>query len=169
MNLITITHLHDFTYIFTDAIFIANNTSQLNKEIENNMWALSFESTFMQSIEIDDLTFFVSKLLEKRSEQLFHIDLNLSAIFYLWFDAQASQLRFNIVSNKHDKLPFDCHINIVHSPRDILEEAITDLTAPKKDIIMYDYSSEENDGADDEDDDNFTLNVYVERIPLPMQ
>ncbi len=41
MNLITITNSHNFRYILTDTIFITDNTSHLNKEIENNMWALS--------------------------------------------------------------------------------------------------------------------------------
>ncbi len=169
MNHIVITSYQDFNFILSSAIFIANDTTALNEEIENNMWVMSFSDVFIQSIKIDELELFISQLLQRRSEQLSRRNPSLSAIFYFWFDMQASQLRFNIISSKYDKLPFGCHLTIVHSPESILQEAITDLTAPKEDIIIYDYNFEEDDGTDDEDDDNFTLNVYVERIPLPMQ
>ncbi|AOZ90756.1 hypothetical protein [Paenibacillus crassostreae] len=43
-------------------------------------------------------------------------------IFYLWFDWMASQLRFNLISNVNEHLPFQCEIEILDSMEEIINE-----------------------------------------------
>ncbi|WP_210190653.1 hypothetical protein [Paenibacillus uliginis] len=53
-------------------------------------------------------------------------------IFYLWFDQLACQIRFNLISVLHKKLPFQCDVEIVEHMDDII---LTFLNSPFHDGI----------------------------------
>jgi hypothetical protein len=46
----------------------------------------------------------------------------IGLIFYTWFDAQASQLKFNFINSNHVKLPFRTLINLVQSENEIIQD-----------------------------------------------
>jgi len=95
-----------------------------------------------------------------------HIDPSQSATFYLWFDKQALQLRFNIVSGSNVSLPFGCKINRVHSPEFILK----DFISTTHEIAAHGETIEFLEPGEDLDDDNgqqeYTLDVYVEILNI---
>jgi hypothetical protein len=43
-------------------------------------------------------------------------------LFYVWFDWQAAQLRFNLISDYESKLPFSLEIETINNLKPIIEE-----------------------------------------------
>lgn len=126
----------------------------LQDEIANNTWALTFDFNLIQKLSVDDLLSFVSKLLVRRQQQI----SNFPVTFYLWFDAQALQLRFNIISGQVKHLPFGCVVHIVDSPKPILDHFMNVMlqVACEGDVMEFLDVDDDND-----DEQDFVLDVYV--------
>jgi hypothetical protein len=165
MNYSAIYQHKDLQKIIESPILITGDPLLLNEEIEHNMWALTFDESLIETIEASELELFINQLLQKKSEQLSNIDPHLSATFYLWFDAQALQLRFNIISATQSNLPFGCKLNQLTSSHNILLNFISTAcqVAQEGDVIEY-FDAEENN--EDDNDEEFILDVYVETLPL---
>ena len=85
---------------------------------------LTFEDDLIKKVLITSCQF-LSQLLRKHQAQLNQIDSHQSATFYLWFDEQALQLRFNLLFGSDLTLPFRSKINVIDSPNPILKDFIT--------------------------------------------
>lgn len=92
------------------------------------------------------------------------------AIFYVWYDEQALQIRTNVLSGKDRPLPFYCSkVVSLDSPDSILQSYLADA---KKygNIIPFDEvefisEGEDHDEEVDEDEEiEHTAYVYVERF-----
>lgn len=163
MNYITINKLSDLKNILEESIYISGNQSLIEEETDHNMWALTFSDTLIKKLEVKDLEKFLSELLKKRSLQVTSIDPKLIATFYLWFDKQALQLRFNLISDENVTLPFDCKLNLSSSPEPIFNDliAIGRQVAIEGDIVeFFEPSQDFNDKTEEE----YMLNVYVQII-----
>jgi hypothetical protein len=91
-------------------IFIGDNKEDLKTEIKNNTSFISINSIDKSKIKLDDLLEFYEALISKKSEQIKETLSSHRMIFYTWFDEQASQLRFSLISDSHEKLPFGAAI-----------------------------------------------------------
>lgn len=133
-----------------------------NNEIRKNMWILSLDLAVIDKISIQDFINFVSKFLAKKRQEITQKDITSPVVFYMWFDAMAAQLRFNIISNVDRKisLPFGCTVEVVDSPEPIIEDF---LTSHYHDGIPW-GELEEVDDDSDEDEQPFVLKVYVAHI-----
>ncbi len=127
----------------------------------HNMWAITLDDDLILKIGINDLSKFLSELLDNRRMQL--RQLNLPAIFYFWFDLQALQLRFNILTGNDISLPFGCKVHRLNSPMPILEDYLTtaQTVAREGDIVEY----LDIDDQDDENEKEYILDVYVKLLP----
>ena len=93
----------------------------LNHEARNNQWCFSFTQEQVQSLSPEDATAFLSEVVDVYDHRLRQPDASGCMVFYCWFDAQTSELRFSLVSKSHGGLPFAHPIEIVNSIVKIVE------------------------------------------------
>lgn len=124
MNNVTVASKVDLLEVIATPIVITNN---IGIETDCNMWAIGISDNLIDNLSVKDLEDFVSKLLENRSNQLKALGVNQVVTFYLWFDAQALQLRFNLISSTNKPLPFGCRIICLKTCTPILQDFITTI------------------------------------------
>ncbi|MNM40334.1 hypothetical protein D3C81_511350 [compost metagenome] len=110
--------------IIISPLFIGSSKNDLSEEISNNMWRISLEQDLDSVIRIEDFLLFFDKLIENRQRQIMESNNQQGMIFYLWFDWMASQLRFNLISRVHERLPFQCELELIENMEPILKEFI---------------------------------------------
>lgn len=167
MNHITITAYKDFDEILEEAFVITNNNFTCATFEYPDMWCLSFTPEFFKELGHDKLVSFFKILIETREIQLKATDFKKALTFYLWFDEQALQLRFNIISGEDASLPFGCTINKVDSMKPIFNDffsTINDVLDGKLYFEVYDPSEDDDDDAYEVK--NYVLNVYTQ-VLLP--
>lgn len=111
----------DLQEIVNDTLFTGTSADDLNDEIRHNMWRISFGADERTRLSVDILEEFFTAVIENRRQQLLNSGSAHSMIFYVWHDAMASQLRFNLISDFHDTLPFKAEV-ITVPLADILRE-----------------------------------------------
>lgn len=152
-----------FEKIIESPIFIACDKELLDEEISTNMWALSFDETTIKHVSEDKLLEFINNFLNRKKQQLSELNVSCSAIFYMWFDEMACQLRFNLISGLNKRLPFGCQLNIVDSPNSILTHF---LESQCNQEIAWNELEEINDDYDNAKENTFILNVFVKKIGI---
>lgn len=157
MNCIRIYKTSDFASVITAPIYIAGDTSLVDEETSYNMWALEIDDQLVQKIRIVDLEQFIVELLKQRQQQLLDVHSVMPVTFYMWFDHQALQLRFNFLSGDVYDLPFGCDVHVVDSPASILQSFIDAALQNAVDGEAVEFC-ESSDNYDDNDD--FVVNVY---------
>lgn len=73
---------------------------------------------------MEEFNKFINKIISQRQKQINDSSSNRGMYFYLWFDWIASQLRFNLISDTNEKLPFNCKLQFVEDPLDIINDFI---------------------------------------------
>lgn len=86
------------------------------------MWRISIEQKMARQIDVLDYVRFINDVINNRREQVKNAAENHGMIFYLWFDRMASQLRFNLISDIHEELPFQCELEVIENIEPILED-----------------------------------------------
>ena len=108
--------------IITDPIYVGSSIEDLDKEISTNMWRITLEQELASQIRTNDFIDFFNKVITNRQDQINTSHEQHGMIFYLWFDLLASQLRFNLISSIHQKLPFGCDVKLLDKMELIIEE-----------------------------------------------
>lgn len=83
----------------------------------------------------------------------------------MWFDEQAGQLRFNIISGKVEKLPFGCTVERVTSPESIIQLCLSSPYLhgiPENEVEDISFENYRND----DDTIEYVLPVYVDYIEV---
>lgn len=86
------------------------------------MWCITLEQNLATEISTHEYVDFFKKVIRNRQDQIKNSNQEHRMIFYLWFDRMASQLRFNLISDVHEKLPFQCDFEILDNIDSIIEE-----------------------------------------------
>jgi hypothetical protein len=161
MNIITISHCDQFNLIFNDSLYLSGEQSD---EINHNMWCISLRSDFIKNIKLEQLKYFVNKLIENREQQLKNMNFYKSAIFYMWFDLQALQLRFNIITGDAGSLPFRCKVRLHTASELILNNFINTL----RDIALcgdqIEFFNKEEAWSDEDESEEYILDVFVKKL-----
>ncbi len=92
--------------------------------------------------------------------QLNNSNIKTDLIFYCYHDEQAGQLRFNIISAAHSKLPFGRKYSETTLEK-VIKDFINDTndgTIPWDELVLV--SKDESEISEEE----FILKVYVERL-----
>jgi len=85
------------------------------------MWCISLCSELAKIITLKNFSSFIERIIANRREQIKAITPATNMLFYIWFDEQASQLRFNIISNDGTGLPFKCKVILIDDYTPILK------------------------------------------------
>ncbi|BAH44687.1 conserved hypothetical protein [Brevibacillus brevis NBRC 100599] len=113
--------LEDIVY---DSLFIGGHKDDLNKEISANRWSISLSMQLASQFTVFDFMNFFRKVIENRQQQILKSNSDHGMLLYVWFDWQASQLRFNLISQIHERLPFSGKIEILDELEPIINEFI---------------------------------------------
>lgn len=92
--------------IINDQLTIGSSPDDLQIEIDSNTWLISMNSFERKNVSVDDLLEFFEAVINNRRQQLQTSSISHGMHFYVWHDRQASQLRFSLISDFHDALPF---------------------------------------------------------------
>ncbi|MEK4355108.1 hypothetical protein MKX41_30410 [Paenibacillus sp. FSL R5-0475] len=141
--------------IITDQLYIGSSESDIQKEIETNMWRITIQPDLVKENLIDDFDNFINKVIENRQEQIDRSNSANGMIFYLWFDLMASQLRFNLISDVNKALPFACSIQYTGDKKEVLEDFINSSLHNGLPIEGYDDNFVEKE---------FVLKIYKKHL-----
>ena len=149
--------------IVDDKIFIGKSLNDLNTEISNNMWRIGIERETVETVSISDFIVFFEKVIDNRQQQINSSLSNHGMSFYVWVDHQAGQLRFNLISDLHSKLPFGCDIEMTTNLETIIEEF---LNSPFLEGISVEENIEDGERMDE---GSFVLKVYLKCLSKQIQ
>src|SRR5688572_14338015 len=96
--------------IVHDKLFIGITKDDLYLELRTNTWLISFSADERIRLKPDVLEDFFNAVIANRRQQILEANISHGMIFYLWHDEQASQLRFSVISDFHEHLPFKAKI-----------------------------------------------------------
>jgi hypothetical protein len=163
MNYTILYSAKDLDTILSEPILITGDMKSHEREIEQNMWAISLADITPVGITHEKLVSFVVSLRNIIRKQLQNNNISSPVTLYMWFDEMAGQLRFNILSGHIVQLPFGCHVEKVLSVEQIIDVFLSSryLHGISADELEPDAWIDEQD---DDDDEQYTLPVYVEYI-----
>ena len=154
----------DLKEIITDKIYIGDSVSELQDESSNNKWGISISQELCEITKKQELLDFFEAVIENRKEQILNSKKNHGMLFYLWFDEQAGELRFNLISEFHTKLPFRAKYNVIDKPDEIIEDFLNYKYhdgIPFEDFVEV---TEENNSEEKFDESKYIFNVYCLNI-----
>lgn len=163
MNIIKISALDELNLIINNRLCISGIQSE---EIDQNMWCVELENDFISSITVEQLKDFLDSLIEKKGQQLNCVGIKKNIIFYMWFDQQALQLRFNVITGNVKSLPFTPKVQLFNFPDFILNDFIDTVKNVSRfggEVEFFD-SNDENGWDEDESKDEYVLNVFVKEL-----
>jgi hypothetical protein len=143
--------------IITDPLSIGSREQETN-----NMWCISTSSELAKTLTIDDLSAFIDRVISNRKEQIKSQKSVVNMLFYLWFDEQASQIRFNVISDDETGLLFGCEIIPINDYTPIIESF---LGHPYHDGIPLESGVEiDFDEGKEFDVQEYSLKVYCIKL-----
>lgn len=96
--------------IINDALYIGTSANDLEMELQNNTWLISMSLEERLYLSTEDLLDFFECVIKDREAQIIDTSSSHGMYFYIWHDRQASQLRFSLISDFHEVLPFSSEI-----------------------------------------------------------
>lgn len=173
MSTDVIKKISDLDHIINDTVTLFGRNDAIKEEIYHNMWSLGFDYDFVKKMTAQDLTFFLVRVLEQRSAQIAKNYPHLKATFYLWYEEQIEQLRFNVLSGENIRPPFGCTLNILNSPQPIFKKFLDDMQSEHPPLSWGnitilnpgDPGWDDFDDDDDEDNSNYIQDVFVMTLP----
>ncbi|MEK3975347.1 hypothetical protein MKZ20_11185 [Psychrobacillus sp. FSL K6-2684] len=146
----------DLEEIVVDPLFIGNSKEDIDQEISNNTWSISVSNEMNIKLSVKDFKDFFREVISNRSKQIKMS--NKGMLFYVWFDWQAAQLRFNLISDYDSKLPFSCEIETIDNLEPVIEEF---LSFPYHDGFPVEDIREEDEGVEE---NNNPLKIFLCKI-----
>lgn len=146
----------DLEEIVVDPLFIGNSKEDIDQEISNNTWSISVSNEMNIKLSVKDFKDFFREVISNRSKQIKMS--NKGMLFYVWFDWQAAQLRFNLISDYDSKLPFSCEIETIDNLEPVIEEF---LSFPYHDGFPVEDICEEDEGVEE---NNNPLKIFLCKI-----
>jgi hypothetical protein len=147
----------DLEEIVVDHLFTGDSEDDINQEIANNTWSISVSNELGTQLSVKDFINFFGEVISNRRKQI-KISKK-SMLFYVWFDWQAAQLKFNLISDYDSKLPFSCEIETIDNFEAIIEEF---LSFPYHNGFPVEVISDEDEGIEEES--NNPLKVFLCKI-----
>lgn len=113
---------HSLEEIVVDPLFIGESLQDLAEETTNNTWSISISKELATDIAVEDFIDFFQRVMANRCEQIRSSNNRDGMLFYIWFDWQSAQIKFNLISDYDTALPFGFEIEITNKLEPIIEE-----------------------------------------------
>jgi len=151
---------HSLDEIVVDPLFIGESLQDLAEEITNNTWSMSISKELATEIVVEDFIDFFQRVMTNRREQIRSSNNHDGLLFYIWFDWQSAQIKFNLISDYDTALPFGCEIEITNKLEPIIEEF---LRFPYHDGFPFEEVRDDNEQIE-EGVKRETLKVFLFKI-----
>lgn len=149
--------IEELNEIIEDPIFIGSSIDDLFSETGENTWGVSMGQELANEFTREELVLFFTQVQTNRKEQIVQ-NSDHPMIFYAWFDWQAASLKFSLISDFHEKLPFGRPYKTIASIEPIIAEF---LQFPFHDGIPITEGHDEISDEREEDEEVIeTFNVY---------
>ncbi|MHB0936334.1 MAG: hypothetical protein ACYDCO_17760 [Armatimonadota bacterium] len=103
-----------------EPIYLGHSIDELSREIAENYWGISASQPECAEVTVTELEAALNEVIVCRRKQVAAQADQYGATFYCWFDEQACQLRFCLISGRHNELPFGCVITVISFAKPIL-------------------------------------------------
>ncbi len=143
----------------TIPLYVGTSADDLEEEIDQNTVYIGASDEDRATITVDDFERYFKAVIENRRTQLAASPINHGMLFHLWHDVQAGQLRFSLVSDLHEKLPFGAKLNILDTPRPIIEDFLSGSSVISWNELVY-----TGEQVEEEPQPEFILNIYVVKL-----
>ena len=154
-------NLNNFREFMRAPIFIGNDTSELQKEIDANSWAINITTNDQRKVKESDFQVLFRRIYAHRLYCLDNSGCSHGIVFYLWFDERVCQLRFSFISDIHKECPFKTEVNNVSFAEVIYQCRVSKCVG----AISINGSSTEKGSlmhtGEDNPPEKFSINVYV--------
>lgn len=158
MNVITICSSNDLLKLQYKDICLSGIAED---EITQNMWCIAIDEHGINQITTNMLMHFFDNLISQNEQHIRSSYPEIQATLYVWFDKQALQLRFNILSGVAIELPFRCSLNIVSSLRTIIDNFLNAVHTATQLGDNLAVSNNDDYEFNNDDEQVFILDVYV--------
>jgi hypothetical protein len=151
-----------------ERLYITDKTDEFQLEFNSNCWHINGSREEIQSLDLDEWKAYIRHLINDRQKQLNASPVQTDLLIYIWHDEMAGQLRFNVISANHPKLPLAC--NYVEAGLDeIIDPFIKDEypgIIPFSEVKIVEGTSvlDLSAGSNEEGENAFIAKVYVEKI-----
>lgn len=152
-------YVDQISEFITIPLYVGTSADDLEEEIYQNTVYLGASDEDRATLTVDDFERYFNAVIENRRTQLTASPINHGMLFYLWHDDQAGQLRFSLVSDLHEKLPFGAKLNIIHTPRTIIEDFLSGSS-----IIGWNELVYTGEPVEEEPQPEFILDIYVVKL-----
>ena len=109
--------------IFGD-LYLGSSPDDLAHQIADNKWLISLSAEESCTLTAGILRTFLERVIANRQQQLDRANADHGMILYAWCDEQARQLRFNLISDCNERLPFGCQLHVVDAPDAIIARCL---------------------------------------------
>jgi hypothetical protein len=141
--IITVKSARDLEKLLYAKITLIDRDILTQKEIYQNFHGFDCSEIFIKDLTLNYLQTFVKKLVENRKQQVTALHHEPGAVFYLWYDEQTLQIRFNVLSGKNRPLPFASHkTECLNSPDTILHRYLDDALTNAFELELLDTSDQ---------------------------
>ena len=164
MNVITIDNASDFNAILETEILITHDPARQQDEIYSNMWCIMLSSSYAQKIPRKDIIDFFEYLIKALQAAANQKELCGPITVYGWYDSQAAQLRYNILSGAVQQLPFGCKLHIVDKLDSVVDAFLQQGACGWIPGFNEDLSEKELDKLEEATPENTTLTVFCTYI-----
>ncbi|SER97540.1 hypothetical protein [Psychrobacillus sp. OK032] len=151
---------HSLEEIVVGPLFIGESLQDLAEETTNNTWSISISKELATEILLEDFIDFFQRVMTNRREQISSSNNRDGMLFYIWFDWQSAQIKFNLISDYDTALPFGCEIEITNKLEPIIEEF---LRFPYHDGFPFEEVREDDEQME-EGVEGETLKVFLFKI-----
>lgn len=145
--------------IVVDPLFIGESLQDLAEETTNNTWSISISKELATEIVVEDFIDFFQRVMANRRKQINGSNNQVGMLFYIWFDWQSAQIKFDLISDYDTPLPFGCEIEITDKLEPIIEEFIR---FPYHDGFPFEEVRDE----DEDDDEEMEEGVKIETLKV---
>jgi hypothetical protein len=148
--------------IVHDKLFIGSTKDDLTLELRSNTQLISFDENEKTILSVGALEDFFNAVIANRRQQILDAKISHGMIFYLWHDEMASQLRFSVISDFHEHLPFKAKI-VPAELSEILQTFLaTNSVIPWSDLTI---EVDSTDAFLEMPAPEFSLNVFKIHLP----
>ena len=120
-------------------IYITDKTDDMEKEIYENCVKIGVPDEHLENISASLFQNLLYQVKQNAKRNLDTNSLSVDLIFYVWFDAQAGQLRYNFLNSNHERLPFIAEFQLVDDVYEICDlfvKCTQTSTAPPQDKLL---------------------------------
>lgn len=147
-----------------EPLYLEISAADLQREISENCWSISATQEERTEATVEELISTINTVSACWLTQVVARSDVRGALFYVWFDEQASQLCCCVISDRNAVLPFGRATEPVLMMEPIIAAFLSSSygeVIPWDEIIEVEWSDPEED-----DIGRYTpLNIYVEQMP----